>query len=358
MLTLFGTFQYESERSNGTIQICEVTLNWALIGASTIAAEYMIQAIRALPGGTIQRVVSSSPKWAAEYAARHQIPSWGTDLQVALADPKVDAVYISTTNEKHFPQALAAIAAGKHVLCEKPIGMTLEEASEMVRVAQRKGVVFATNHHLRCAGSHRAIRALVEQGRIGRVLSMRVHHAVYLPPHLQGWRLDDPAAGGGVIPDITVHDADTVRFHLGEDPVEVVAQMTESGLGRGVEDSCMSVWSMPSGTQVFAHDSFTHRFAGSGLEIHGTEGSIFGRGIMTQKPVGEIELVTAEGRERVPYPNYDLYTQGIMDFDAAVAGKGRPAADGIDGLKSLAVALAVRESARTGRKFRVDYGGV
>jgi len=333
-------------------------LNWALIGASTIAAEYMTDAMRALPGGVIQRVMSGSPERAAEFAARHQIPAWGTDLEAALADPKVDAVYISTTNEKHFPQAMAAIAAGKHVLCEKPIGMTLDEACEMVRVAEHKGVVFATNHHLRCAGSHRAIRALVAQGRIGRVLSMRVHHAVYLPPHLQGWRLNDPAAGGGVIPDITVHDADTVRFHLGEDPVEVVAQMTESGLGQGVEDSCMSVWSMPSGTQVFAHDSFTHRFAGSGLEIHGTEGSIFGRGIMTQKPVGEIELVTATGRERVPYPNYDLYTQGIMDFSAAVAGKGRPAADGIDGIKSLALALAVRESARTGRKLLVDYGGV
>lgn len=78
---------------------------------------------------------------------------------------------------------------------------------------------------------------------------------------------------------------------------------------------------------------------------------------MTQKPVGEIELVTAKGRERVPYPNYDLYTQAVMDFDAAVAGKGRVAADGVDGIKSLAVALAVRDSARTGTKLRVNYGG-
>jgi 1,5-anhydro-D-fructose reductase (1,5-anhydro-D-mannitol-forming) len=58
-------------------------------------------------------------------------------------------------------------------------------------------------------------------------------HAVYLPPHLQGWRIDNPAAGGGVIPDIVVHDADTVRFHLGEDPAEVVAIQTSAGHGRG-----------------------------------------------------------------------------------------------------------------------------
>ena len=73
--------------------------------------------------------------------------------------------------------------------------------------------------------------------------------------------------------------------------------------------------------------------------------------------VGEIELVTAKGRERVPYPNYDLYTQAVMDFDAAVAGKGRVAADGVDGIKSLAIALAVRDSARTGTRLRVNYGG-
>lgn len=332
-------------------------MRWLFVGASTIAAQFMIGAVRAQPGGTVARVVSGSAARAAEFAAGHGIAQAGTDLDSALADPGIDAVYISSTNEKHMPQAMAAIGAGKHVLCEKPLGMTLDEATRMVKAAAARGVMFATNHHLRCAGSHRAIRALVEQGRIGRVLSVRVHHAVYLPPHLQGWRLNDPAAGGGVIPDITVHDADTVRFHLGEDPVEVVAQMTQSGLGQGVEDSCMSVWSMPSGVQVFAHDSFTHRHAGCGLEIHGTEGSIFGHGIMTQRPVGDIELVTAHGREAVAYPAHDLYTQAVSEFAAAVAGKGRPAADGVDGVKSLAIALAVRQAARTGKKLHVDYGG-
>jgi 1,5-anhydro-D-fructose reductase (1,5-anhydro-D-mannitol-forming) len=99
-------------------------------------------------------------------------------------------------------------------------------------------------------------------------------HAVYLPPHLQGWRIDNPAAGGGVIPDIVVHDADTVRFHLGEDPAEVVAIQTSAGMGAGVEDSVMSVWQMPSGATVMTHESFTHRFAGTGIEFHGTKGSI------------------------------------------------------------------------------------
>lgn len=331
-------------------------MRWGLVGASTIAEQHMIGAIRAT-GGEVAAVVSTTAARAADYAARHGIPAHGAELSVILGDPTIQAVYISSTNEKHHAQALAAISAGKHVLCEKPLAMTVADAADMVRLAEAAGLVFATNHHLRCSGSHRAVRDLIASGWIGRILSLRLFHAVHLPANLQGWRINDASAGGGVIPDITVHDADVARFLLAEDPVTVVAQMTASGLGQGVEDSVMSVWTMPSGAMVMAHESFTHPFAGSGLEVHGSEGSIFARGVMTQKPLGEIELVTAKGRETVPFPAHNLYVQGVSDFVAAVAGKGQPAATGRDGVASLAVAFAVREAARTGLRQTVVYGG-
>lgn len=327
-------------------------MRWGLVGASTIADQHMIGAIRA-SAGDVTAVVSSTLPRARELAGKHQIAASGTDLALILDDPGIGAVYISSTNEKHHAQALAAIAAGKHVLCEKPLAMTLAEAVDMVAAAKAAGVVFATNHHLRCSGSHRAIRDLIRTGRIGRVLSLRIFHAVHLPAQLQGWRINDAGAGGGVIPDITVHDADVARFLLGEDPETVVGQMTSSGMGQGVEDSAMSVWTMPSGAMVMSHESFTHPFAGSGVEVHGTEGSIFARGVMTQLPVGEIDLVTAVGREAVPYSPHNLYVQGVTDFLAATEGKGTPAASGEDGVASLAVALAVREAARTGQSQRV-----
>lgn len=330
-------------------------MKWGLIGASTIAAEHMIGALRG-QGGEIAWVMGGDAARASAYADQHGIAKSGSDLDALLADPAVDAVYISSTNEKHLAQALAAIAAGKHVLCEKPLALTVADASAMVRAAAAKGVVFATNHHLRNAGSHMAIRALITSGRIGRVLSMRVHHAVFLPPHLQGWRINDPSAGGGVIADITVHDADTVRFHLGDDPAEVTAMAVSSGMGAGVEDSTMSVWTMPSGAQVFAHESFTHAHAGTGIEVHGTEGSIVAKGVMTQRPVGEVELVTKAGREAVSFSPHNLYGQAVKRFAEAVAGRGEPAATGVDGIKSLAVAAAVKKAAETGRRVQVEYG--
>ncbi len=329
-------------------------MRWGLVGASTIAEQHMIDALRAA-GQEVAAVVSSTQARAEEFAGRHGISGAGDSLPAVLKDDGIGAIYISSTNEKHHLQAQASIAAGKHVLCEKPLAMAVSEAAGMVREAEVAGVVFATNHHLRCSGSHRAIRDLIRQGRIGRVLSLRLFHAVHLPPNLQGWRIKDAAAGGGVIPDITVHDADVARFLLGEDPVTVVAEMGASGLGQGVEDSAMSVWIMPSGAMVQSHESFTHPFAGSGLEVHGTDGSIFAQGVMTQEPVGQVDLVTAQGREAVPYPAHNLYRQGVQDFLDAVAGQGQPAATGWDGVASLAVALAVRDAARTGSRQIVDY---
>ncbi|MEO2038085.1 MAG: Gfo/Idh/MocA family oxidoreductase [Martelella sp.] len=332
-------------------------MQWGLIGASTIAAEYMIGAIRAHEGNSINAVLSSSRARAEAYAAAHGIPNAETELSALLSRPEIDAVYISTTNEKHRDQALAAIAAGKHVLCEKPLAMSVADARTMVEAARAAGLVFATNHHLRCAGAHRAAKALIAEGRIGKVLSMRVFHAVMLPEHLRGWRIDNPDAGGGVIPDITVHDADTVRFYLDEDPRRVVAQSVSSGLGQGVEDSVMSVWTMPSGVMVQSHESFTHPFAGSGLEIHGSKGSIFARNVMSQRPTGTVTLVTADGESNVPYQSEGLYEYAIAAFNRAVSGEGRPAADGIDGLKSLAIAMAVRQAATEGRAVDVNYEG-
>ena len=74
-----------------------------------------------------------------------------------------------------------------------------------------------TNHHLRNAGSHRAMREAIQAGRIGKPIAARVFHSVYLPENLQGWRIAKPEAGGGVVLDITVHDADTLRFVLADD---------------------------------------------------------------------------------------------------------------------------------------------
>jgi 1,5-anhydro-D-fructose reductase (1,5-anhydro-D-mannitol-forming) len=321
---------------------------WGLIGASTIAREWVIDAIRAA-GGEVVAVMSGDPERANRFAAENRIATGVTSLD-ALLGSGIDAVYISTTNELHCAQTLAAAAAGKHVLCEKPLALNLADARRMVGACKAAGVVMGTNHHLRNAATHRALRAAIKQGRIGRPLFARVFHAVYLPPHLQGWRITTPGAGAGVIMDITVHDADTLRFVLDDEPTEVSALSQSSGMAAGgIEDGVMGVVRFRSGLIAQFHDAFTAKFATTGFEVHGSDGSLVATNCMTQRPVGEVLLRTAAGEERLPLEHENLYARALRAFHAAIRGEGTPAATGEDGVRSMAVALAALESAATGR---------
>jgi 1,5-anhydro-D-fructose reductase (1,5-anhydro-D-mannitol-forming) len=331
-----------------------MTVKWGLIGASTIARQFMISAIRAQPNSEIAAVMSSSPERATSYAKENSIPLAVSTLDELLGSD-IDAVYISTTNELHLEQTLAAIKAGKHVLCEKPLALTSAEAHRMVAAAKAAGIVLGTNHHLRNAGSHRAMREAIAAGRIGKPIAARVFHSVYLPENLQGWRITRPDAGGGVVLDITVHDADTLRFVLGDDPLEVSAFTQTAGMaGGGLEDGAMCIWRFRSGVIAQSHEGFTTRFAGTGFEVHGSEGSLIAKDVMTQKPIGSVLLRTAKGEEELSFDREDLYTRSLRQFHAAIHGEGQPSATGEDGVWSLTSAEAALQSARSGKSVAVD----
>jgi 1,5-anhydro-D-fructose reductase (1,5-anhydro-D-mannitol-forming) len=329
-------------------------LGWGLIGASDIAQTRMIPAINVQPDSRVVAVMSSQLERARQYAEHNSIPRAYGSLEAVLADPQVDVVYISTTNELHKEQTLAAARAGKHVLCEKPLALTLQDAQEVVKACHAASVVLGTNHHLRNAVTHRTLRHLVAEGAVGQPLAVRVFHAVSLPSRLQGWRLNR-AAGGGVILDITVHDADTLRFVMQDEIVEVSALAGRQGLAANdLEDAVMGVMRFANGTLVQHHDAFTIPHAHTGFEIHGTEGSLSATDVMTQDPIGRIMLWRAgQGTQIDTGQPEDLYECSVRLFNAAVRGEGHPAATGEDGVHSLAIALAVRDSTRSGRHERV-----
>jgi 1,5-anhydro-D-fructose reductase (1,5-anhydro-D-mannitol-forming) len=329
-------------------------VRWGMIGIGTIGREWMASALANQPDGDLVAVVSSDPARAAAFAAERGVPMVHSTVDDLLRDESIDAVYISTTNEWHKPQTLAAAAAGKHVLCEKPLALNLADAEEMVAACHAAGVVMGTNHHLRNAATHRKLRELVASGAVGRVQAARVFHAVFLPPHLQGWRIKAPESGGGVIFDITVHDVDTVRFILGDEIEEVAAMTANQGMATSdLEDAVMGVMRMRSGVLVQFHDAFTAKHPYTGLEIHGTEGSLYGRDVMTQRPVGTITLRRDGAEEQIKVEHENLYERSVRLFNAAVNGTGEPAATAEDGVKSLAVALAVKEASRSGRTVAV-----
>lgn len=145
--------------------------------------------------------------------------------------------------------------------------------------------------------------------------------------------------------DITVHDVDTLRFILEAEPVDAVAMTPGSG---PVEDGVMAVC-FDNGLLAQLHDAFNAAYAGTRIEIHGSAGSIVGRGVMTQQTVGEVQLRNADGEREILLQSHNLCVHFLAAFNRAVqGGLGTPSASGEDGVRALAAALAVLEAARTG----------
>jgi 1,5-anhydro-D-fructose reductase (1,5-anhydro-D-mannitol-forming) len=330
-------------------------VRWAMIGASQIGRTWVANAIKTAPRGVLVGIVSSNAERGGNFAKTFEIPFAAESLDELLKQAEIDAVYISTSNDSHHATTLAAASLGLHVLCEKPLSLTLDEAVEMAEACDKQGVILATNHHMRGAASHRAIRDLVRSGRIGMPLAARAMYCEYLPTELQTWRTQDKRQGG-VIYDLTVHNVDALRFILDDEPVDVVSMKASLMIGRdGIEDQAQSIVRFQSGLLAYMHEGQTFAHHETALEVHGTDGSIYGRGILDEAPGGTVFLRTGKEMTEIPIKPVDLYEATIAQFNNAVLDGARPTATGWDGVASLATALAVRRSADEGRRVDVTW---
>jgi 1,5-anhydro-D-fructose reductase (1,5-anhydro-D-mannitol-forming) len=307
----------------------------------------MIEAFNGVDGSHVVSVFSASPERGERFARENGVPRAHPTLEALLDDPEVDAVYVSTTNDLHADQVVAAAAAGKHVLCEKPLATTLAAALRMRDACLDNQVVMAVNHHNRCKGTFRTMRHLIESGAIGDVLAVRVSDVASLVQRRRTWRVRQPETGAGVVFDLTVHDADTLRYVLDDEVVAVTAMAATQGVGQaGIEDGVVGTMRTARGTLVSFHDAFTIGHAGTGFDVYGTTGSLLARDVLGALPSGDVFLRRGDAVEPVTISQRrNPYVVGVEAFLAAIAGEGQPAATADDGVASLAVALAVLAAA-------------
>jgi predicted dehydrogenase len=198
----------------------------AVVGTGFIGVVH-VEALRRL-GVEVTGIVGSSPELAAAKAKAAALPAPYPSFEAMLADPAVDVVHLTTPNHLHFDQARAALAAGKHVVCEKPLAMTSAETAELLRLAEQSGLVHAVNFNIRFYPQCQEARARVRAGEIGDV---RLVSGGYLQDWLLldtdwNWRLD-PAAGGALraVGDIGSHWLDLVQFITGRHVEAVLADL-------------------------------------------------------------------------------------------------------------------------------------
>jgi predicted dehydrogenase len=199
----------------------------AVVGTGFIGVVH-VEALRRL-GVEVTGVVGSTPERAAAKARAAALPAPYASLEAMLADPAVDVVHLTTPNHLHYEQVKATLAAGKHVVCEKPLAMDSAETAELVRLAEQSGLVHAVNFNVRFYGQCQKARALVQAGGIGDV---RLISGGYLQDWLLldtdwNWRLD-PAEGGSLraVGDIGSHWLDLVQFVTGQRVEAVMADLT------------------------------------------------------------------------------------------------------------------------------------
>jgi D-xylose 1-dehydrogenase (NADP+, D-xylono-1,5-lactone-forming) len=314
-------------------------VRWGIIGTGGITAKLLGGAQRS-PAVDVVAVGSRSAATAEAYAVRHGIPTAHGSYEALLADPRVEAVYIATPNSLHHPWTMRALAAGKHVLCEKPYSSDPAEVEAAFDAADAADLVlsegFMWRHHPQVALLQSVLPELGEIQTIRATFSFVLDDAANI-------RLSEEL-GGGSLMDVGCYCISGSRLVAGEDP-ELAFGVSEAG-DKDVDVRFTGILLFPSGIVAEFTSGFTadHR----GLEVIGREGSVR----LTDPWQSNPATIVRDGAE-TRLDDADPYQLELEDVSRAIR-EGRPPLLGRnDALGQARTIAALRESARTGRAVPV-----
>ena len=289
-------------------------------------------------GHQVAVVANHREETARAFAERHGIAEVTTDWEAVAADGAIDAVVIGTPNALHAPQSIASLDAGKHVLVEKPMAVSVAECGAMIAAAEGSGASLMVAHCWRFHPDVLAMHGRIASGELGEIVKTRGYgvHAGWGP---SGWFVDRGLAGGGALPDMGVHAIDTARFILGDpEPARVCAAVgTRYAQGRyTVDDDDILLIGWSNGTNSIVESGWWQPHAG-GLEA---DTEIYGTGGYTRIWPPEDP---GEGYEHGSQP---MYSAQVAEFLDAIAEGRPPRPSGEDGRVVIEVVERAYASAR------------
>jgi len=258
-------------------ELHSVDLRWGLLAAGTIAAHFAA-GVEESKHGVLTAVAARNADRARDFAARFEIPKAYGSYEDLLADPDVDAVYVSTPHAMHGEWAIRAAEAGKHVLCEKPLTITAADAEEVIAAAREHDVFLMEAFMYRLHPQTRRLVELIASGAIGEVRAVDTTFSFDSNPE-ETARLADPALGGGGILDVGCYCTSLARLvaqaALG---VDVVEPVEVSGMAKlspsGVDEYATGLLRLPG--DILATISCGIRLAREdGIRVFGTQGQLY-----------------------------------------------------------------------------------
>ncbi len=325
-------------------------VNVAVLGIGRIADKHLVPALARVPAARLWSVLSRDAGRAQEFAVRHEAAApqpAHTDLAALLADPDLHAVIIASPDGLHAEQTLACARAGKHVLCEKPLAISAEEARAMASACAAADVRLGVAYHLRWHTGHRMLRARVagkgagpgKAGELGELRHMRVAWT-YRATDASNWRAAAEVGRWWSLASVGTHAVDLVRWFMTPSCGEVVE--LKSVITRPVwkgphDETAVLALRFASGATAEILTSVLFE-APTALEIHGALGSAWADGTLGPHGAGAIRMRPSGGGAQpsdLLFKPVNPYVGEIADFVAAIRDGRPPEVDGAEGLRNV-----------------------
>lgn len=313
-------------------------------------AEAYISNLKQVPDVEFLGIADENIDRGEHFASRYQVPLF-TSYQ-DLLDEEPDGVVICSENVNHRPLAEMAAQAGAHVLSEKPLALSLEDCQAMIETCDTQDVILMTAFPMRFSPALMEVKNLLDEGGLGKILSMVGTNQGQVPSHHRAWFVDPHLAGGGAILDHTVHLADIYRWYLGAEVVEVYAQSNKIIQADVVDVETGGLLMLRFENDVFATiDSSWSRpkrfstWGGLTVELIGEKGVVDVDAFRNNLNVhGGVEQ-----HYRLQPFGSDANQGMINEFCAAIREERQPRVSGRDGMKAFEIADAAYRSARNGQ---------
>jgi len=325
------------------------TLRWGILGAGDIADRHMAPAIQRTPGHALAAIARRTEVAARAFAFKHDARKWYASADALLADPEVDAVYVATPPAQHCDLTLRAAAAGKHILCEKPLALSSGEIETMIAACLAGGVRLMVCHYQRFNERHVRLKTCIQNGALGQVTNVRIVFSNLHPPTTAVWRRDRAMSGGGPLMDLGTHCLDLLIYLFGK--LELVhACVDELVWKTGVEDSATLLLRLENGAHAIASTHWsaspTCEIGGNCVEVCGTEGSILTAPIYSKDSSGRFDVSSGAGVQSTSHPSgpgvHDAVIEAFRQMIVSGGPCPAPAEDALDGMKIIEKAYAIR----------------
>ena len=342
-----------------------MALGWAIVSTGFHPDLKVAPAITEARGSDLVAVYSRARGRAEDFAAKHGADAAYDSLDAMLQDSRVDAVLVCSPNSVHAAHTLQAARAGKHVLCEKPMATTLEDAVSMVQACREQGVNLGVGYHLRTHPGHLMARRSIEEGVLGRLVLAQGQWGFGVrgqegPPPRSGNRLwwDDPELIGGAstMMGTGVHVVDLMRFLIGREVTEVNAMTDGQTSQQPLEQLATVSLRFEGGTIATIACSRLLPDSRNDFAIYGSMGRVAGQATLWEGRQGRVELVSDHVHRTEVCADHYLgnFIAEVEDFHRAIEEDREPAATGLDGLRVVEITLAMIESAREGRAVKLS----